>query len=242
MSGRLLRKPVATVAACWLLGVALYAATEPLWLAAGFVVFLLTPLAAVAVYGAAGARLRSHRLAGFTVTAGAFTNRPWRPVAAMSLAAGHLAGPGLVTLPSASGPLDVVLSLMSAPVLGFGLIIGATVAPTLVLSPAGLECRGVGWPATSWDGVGGAEHVTDGPRASRGVRLTLLGPYGRQRTEVIPRGFDLDYSFLTATIRYYLAHPEHRTAIGTDAELVRLVSAVAADGHGRPLEVTGAGA
>ncbi|GAA1653032.1 hypothetical protein GCM10009679_67870 [Saccharothrix algeriensis] len=93
----------------------------------------------------------------------------------------------------------------------------------------------------SWDGIVGASLVVDWPRAGRGVQLTLIGPNGRQRIEMIPRGFDLDYPFLTEAIRHYIAHPEHRAAIGTDAELVRLISAVTADRNDRQVEVTGAG-
>ncbi|WP_212843852.1 hypothetical protein [Catellatospora sp. IY07-71] len=241
MPRRLVRKQVLTAAACWLLGAALFAVAEPLWQAAGFFVFLLVPLTAVLIYWLVAERMRARRPAGFSVTADSFTNRPWRPIAAMFLTSGHLAGPKLIALLAASGPLDAVLSLFEAAMLSMLWVIGAVVAPRLVLSPAGLDCRGVGFPAASWDGIVDAELVVDGPRASRGVRLTLIGPYGRKRTETIPRGFDLDYPFLTAAIRHYIAHPEHRAAIGTDAELLRLIS-VTADQHDREVEVTGPGA
>ncbi|WP_203752645.1 hypothetical protein [Catellatospora bangladeshensis] len=142
MPRRLVRKQVLTAAASWLLGAALFAATEPLWQAAGFFVFLLTPLAALAAYSLAAERRRARRPAGFTVTAGSFTCRPWRPIAAMFLTAGHLAGPKLVASASASGALDVVLSLFLAATFSMLFVIGAVVTPRLVLSPTGLECRG----------------------------------------------------------------------------------------------------
>ncbi|WP_212839972.1 hypothetical protein [Catellatospora sp. IY07-71] len=203
-------------------------ATEPLWQSGGLAGYLLVPLTVLAVYSVAVWRW-PWPSAGFQVVAGSFTTTPRWPNGGMFIAGGYLAAPHLAAIPSGSGAADLVANLAGAASMSLVISIIPALRPRLILTPAGLEGRGLGFPSASWDGITGAELVEAGPRVGRGVRLTLVGPTRRERTETIPRGFAVDYTFLTAAIRHYIDHPEHRTAIGTEAERQRLRSVVGAD-------------
>lgn len=51
---------------------------------------------------------------------------------------------------------------------------------------------------------------------------------GTPQAPVIGLQLEIDPAFLAEAIRWYAEHPEHRAAIGTPAELDRLVAAVTA--------------
>ncbi len=96
------------------------------------------------------------------------------------------------------------------------------------LRPDGLWQRGItGWLIIPWDASPTVPALPPSPTA-RTVRLKYGRPelvrrhglhvYGhRLHTE------DIDPRFLCTAIRYYIAHPEHRSAIGTHDEYERVV-------------------
>lgn len=96
------------------------------------------------------------------------------------------------------------------------------------LRPDGLWQRGInGWLVVPWDAAPAVPTLPPSPRATT-VPLT----YGRPelvRRHGLPvpghalRTRDIDPRLVTAAIRYYVAHPEHRPAIGTQAEHDRLL-------------------
>ncbi|WP_144123025.1 hypothetical protein [Catellatospora sichuanensis] len=220
--------PAATAALCWPLGTALGLATEPLWQSGGLAGYLLVPLAVLVVYSVAVWRW-PWPSTGFQVMTGSFTTTPRWPNGGMFIVGGYLAAPHLAAIPSGSGTADLVIPLALAASWSLGISLIPALRPRLILTPAGLDGRGLGFPSASWDAITDAELVEAGPRVGRGVRLTLVGPNGRERTETIPRGFAVGYPFLAAAIRHYIDHPEHRTAIGTEAERQRLRSVVGAE-------------
>lgn len=92
------------------------------------------------------------------------------------------------------------------------------------LRPDGLWQRGLtGWLVVPWDAAPIMPTLPPRPNADT-VRLEYGRPelvrrhglhvYGRRRLHTR----DIDPRFITAATRYYLAHPEHRSAIGTRAE------------------------
>ncbi|GHJ47702.1 hypothetical protein Cs7R123_50440 [Catellatospora sp. TT07R-123] len=214
---------VATAVLCWPLGIVLGLVAEPWRQSGGIAAYLLIPLAVLAAWSLAVWRW-PWRPTGFQVLAGSFTATQRWPNGGMFTVGGYLAAPHLAALSSSSSMADAVGTLADIPVMSVFMLIIPFLQPRLVLTPAGLECPGLGFIRTSWDGITSAEFVKTGPRAARGVRLTLVGPNRRERAETIPRGFAVDYMFLTAAIRHYLDHPEHRAAIGTAAESQRLKS------------------
>lgn len=96
------------------------------------------------------------------------------------------------------------------------------------LRPDGVWQRGItGWLVVPWDAVPTVPALPPAPTAR-----TVLLKYGRP--ELVPlhglhvhrqrlRTDDIDPRFVCAAIRYYLDHPQHRPAIGTQAEYDRVV-------------------
>ncbi|MEV6599172.1 hypothetical protein AB0M36_20280 [Actinoplanes sp. NPDC051346] len=96
------------------------------------------------------------------------------------------------------------------------------------LRPDGVWQRGItGWLVIPWDAVPIVPTLPPSPTA-RTVRLAFGRPelVHRRGLHVYRnclRTDDIDPRFLCAAIRYYLAHPQHRTAIGTQAEHDRVL-------------------
>lgn len=96
------------------------------------------------------------------------------------------------------------------------------------LRPDGLWQRGItGWLVVPWDAAPAVPTLPPPPRA-----ITVPLAYGRpelvRRRGLHVRGYalhtdEIDPRLITAAIRYYVAHPEHRPAIGTQAEHDRLL-------------------
>lgn len=104
--------------------------------------------------------------------------------------------------------------------------------PSVTLKPTGLTIRRLRRQSEiSWDDLapGGPP-----PPAKRTSQITLYLKRPRPGTvlpasETMPIGrLHLNPEFLTAAIRHYVEQPEQRNAIGTEAELTRLRSGLAA--------------
>ncbi|GLI03767.1 hypothetical protein [Phytohabitans aurantiacus] len=109
------------------------------------------------------------------------------------------------------------------------------------LRPDGLWQHGfTGWLVIPWDASPTVPTLPPSPGAIS-VRLRFGRPdlVRRHGLPVYRRSLrtqDVDPGFITAAIRYYVAHPEHRPAIGTRAEYERLMPQLtsAEDGCGLP--------
>ncbi|MGK5445676.1 hypothetical protein ACSNN7_28170 [Micromonospora sp. URMC 105] len=102
--------------------------------------------------------------------------------------------------------------------------------PRLILDESGMTLRGVGKGRTvRWDRL-----LPGGPPAPAGKVFAALvlseqptSPAGRPVPRQLAVGpLHVDRAFLAATVRHYVEHPEHRSAIGTAPELERLRAAV----------------
>jgi hypothetical protein len=171
--------------------------------------------------------------ATFTVTGETFEAPPNRrhtiEMAAFVLVLTSQAALAIDRLGAGGGAFDAVLSVLFG-LLAAGLLTRALLVPTTVeLSADGLRIPGrlhrveVPWaairPGTPW-----------APRL-RTQKLELLINTGylvrppaerRPRLDVPIDVLDIHPWFLADAIRYYVAHPEHRAAIGRPAELERL--------------------
>ncbi|MEV4618177.1 hypothetical protein AB0J74_05575 [Asanoa sp. NPDC049573] len=136
---------------------------------------------------------------------------------------------GIDWIASDGGAVDVALSALPALLAAALLLHSLLIPPTVELRPEGLRIPGrlhrvdVPWeairPGTPW-----------APRL-RTQKLELLIGTGylvrpprerRPRLDVPIDVLDIHPWFLADAIRYYVAHPEHRAAIGRPAELERL--------------------
>lgn len=97
------------------------------------------------------------------------------------------------------------------------------------LRPDGLRQRGItGWLVVPWEASPTVPTLPPSPRATT-VPLTYDRPELVRRHGLHVHGYalrtqDIDPRLITAAIRYYVAHPEHRPAIGTRAEHDRLMT------------------
>jgi len=124
--------------------------------------------------------------------------------------------------------LDLALDLFWAPLIAV-LIASGWPATSVQLRPEGLWQQGIGgWLVVPWDASPTVPRLPP-PAYAHTVSLT----YGRadlvRRTGIHVHGrrlrtTDIDPWLITAAIRYYVAYPEHRPAIGTKAEHDRLMS------------------
>ncbi|MEU8262809.1 hypothetical protein AB0C02_19545 [Micromonospora sp. NPDC048999] len=98
------------------------------------------------------------------------------------------------------------------------------------LRPEGVRVREVwGTLTVPWDAspMGQAYRPADQPRILRlaCARPELVRRRGRVAKETLPAD-NIDAQFLADAIRHYVLHPEHRVAIGTEAEHRRLQAAL----------------
>jgi hypothetical protein len=107
-------------------------------------------------------------------------------------------------------------------------VAGAWRDQSVQLRPDGLWQRGItGWLVVPWDAAPTVPPLPLPPRATT-VPLMFGRPELVRRHGLHLPGYalhtqDIDPRFITAAIRYYVAHPEHRLAIGTRAEHDRLI-------------------
>ncbi|MEU7999577.1 hypothetical protein AB0B66_00165 [Catellatospora sp. NPDC049111] len=104
--------------------------------------------------------------------------------------------------------------------------------PAVTLTPAGIEFRNM-WRTgrVTW-----AEQAADA-LGTTATRLVLAVPRagGQPRQLRIAKNFvHVAETFLTRASRHYAEHPEHRAAIGTEAELARLRAALSVGGPADP--------
>ncbi|MEU8079811.1 hypothetical protein AB0B31_30720 [Catellatospora citrea] len=183
----------------------------------GFVVFLLLPVPLTLALVASLRRLTAGA-DGFDAVPGAFRVRTDPALQAAFLYFGYLTGMSII-----AGDLLGLLAVV-APMIGIAFV------PQFVLTPTRLELPWSGIPVMPWDQLMAVEVVPVGRRASRrALRFTLSGPGRRPRTETLPLGRAQDGTFLARALQHYAAHPEHRAAIGTEAELRRLREVLAAE-------------
>jgi hypothetical protein len=96
------------------------------------------------------------------------------------------------------------------------------------LRPDGLWQRGItGWLVVPWDAAPAVPTLPPPPRANT-VPLTYGQPDLVRRHGLHVHGYalrtqDIDPRLITAAIRHYVAHPEHRPEIGTQTEHDRLM-------------------
>ncbi|MEV4413507.1 hypothetical protein [Catellatospora sp. NPDC049609] len=151
---------------------------------------------------------------GFRALPGRFQTQAAPGLYSIVVLVGYLAAPGLL-----SG--DPWALVVVAPLVGFAFL------PRFMLTPAGLDLRPFGLPAVPWAQLAAVEVLPGGWRGrQRLLRITQQPPAGRPRVESVPLWPARDSTFLVDAIRHYVAHPEHRAAIGAEAELRRLREAL----------------
>lgn len=134
---------------------------------------------------------------------------------------GRMAGVGVIVIGWAVGGLTfslVVPSLM--------LIAGGAIQfwPRVKLTPRHLIVRNLISRRILWERI-----PPDGVHQYKltGVEVDVYSSMGHWRTVVMrPVTSHVSEEFLVATIEHYAKHPEHRAAIGTQAELSRLQAAL----------------
>jgi hypothetical protein len=118
----------------------------------------------------------------------------------------------------------------------------------VALSPQGLRVRKLRWTAILWDQLvpGGPDlppraafspgrsvsrHVLKQSPGVGEVRLAVLNQAKSDYSwfSVKTGSLAVDPHFLAAAVRHYVDHPEHRPAIGSEAELIRLRAALDAE-------------
>lgn len=162
----------------------------------------------------------------------AFSTAP-RPVFVFTALAFLLLGTGMVGNVIRDWGSDPFLS-DQLPGLGWGAIALLHVAlawrdTSVQLRPEGLWQRGItGWLIIPWDASPTVPTLPPPPNAGT-VRLNFGRPelvrrQGLHAYRDRVRTFDIEPWLVTAAIRYYVTHPEHRPAIGTSAEYDRLRS------------------
>ncbi|MFU8871749.1 hypothetical protein [Micromonospora sp. SL4-19] len=133
----------------------------------------------------------------------------------------RLGTPGaLASLPSAAGMLVFAALFVVAAWRGLG----------VRLQPEGVRVRAVwGTLTVPWEAlpVGQTHRPADQPTTLRlaCARPDLVRRRGRVAKETLPTD-NIDAQFLADAIRYYVLHPEHRAAIGTEVEHRRLHDAL----------------
>lgn len=214
-----------------LLGVGLRAAVAPLWhtdrpggpawLLVLAAVLLLPALLALVL--AAGLRRLTAADDGCEAAAGSLRVLPTPAVNALFLPLGYLVANAVVT------------GAWYGPLILFVVVAGLALVPQLVLTPDHLELRWSGIPPIPWEQLVDAEPVAVGRRRTvRALRLTRSWPGRRPGQETLPLGFAQNPGFVVDAVRHYLAHPEHRPAVGTEAELRRLRAVLRPVGSAAP--------
>jgi hypothetical protein len=122
------------------------------------------------------------------------------------------------TADSGSAALDIGLSALFVAAVAALLVHAWLVPPELELSPEGVRVASRLRPVTvPWEAL---HHGTPWAPRLRTQRLELVTRTGFHRVPVDV--LDIHPWFLADAIRYYVAHPEHRAAIGRGAEHERL--------------------
>ncbi|MEU8079810.1 hypothetical protein AB0B31_30715 [Catellatospora citrea] len=103
--------------------------------------------------------------------------------------------------------------------------------PRIVLTPEHLAVRVWRTRRFAWDSLAPGGPVPPAPRQHQ-LALLVSRPGGGHDQRSLPlRWAYVDGTFLAWVIRHYAEHPEHRTAIGTAAELRRLRAALGHPDH-----------
>lgn len=160
----------------------------------------------------------------------AFFAPPRREVGFLPVLAGFLPYQGVTTWAGSDGDawLRALAAFFALASVAF-VTLGLRDAPSVELTPEGIVHRrhekrwSVPWEALDPTGQVGS------PGKLRAVSLPIHRPelvrasgWGRGRSLVAVGDVDVVPEQLANTIRYYLAHPEHRAAIGTPEEYARL--------------------
>jgi hypothetical protein len=201
--------------------------------------------AAVMSLAALGNRPKS-RPTRFVVTAGGFLAPPLMDQRRMAIPLLLLTGPMLGSqwvLLNGSGPAGAVLfavfTTIFVGVVAFLWFVGSR--PFLQLTATGLR-----WDAQvfrrsiPWEALAPGGPPRPGPTDSKLILATVrpdlvteaglhLGT-GTPQAPVVSLQLKVHPAFLADAIRWYAEHPEHRAAIGTQAELERLVAALTGAG------------
>ncbi|MEU3454177.1 hypothetical protein ABZ671_11305 [Micromonospora sp. NPDC006766] len=128
------------------------------------------------------------------------------------------------------GSLGFLPSAVLTLVLAVLVVVAAWRGLGVQLRPEGVRVREVwGTLTVPWEAlpVGQVHRPADQPRTLHlaCARPELVRRRGRVAKETLPTD-NIDAQFLADAIRYYVLHPEHRTAIGTEAEYRRLRDAL----------------
>jgi hypothetical protein len=112
--------------------------------------------------------------------------------------------------------------------------------PQVLLDPHGLTIRRLSSTTIAWDDLAPGGPPAPANRAPRHITVYLTGPdplHRSRKSQNIPtRRLHIDPTFLAATIRHYVDHPEDRPAIGTPEEMTHLQTAIAAPTTGHPID------
>ncbi|MFF5174244.1 hypothetical protein ACFY3U_16615 [Micromonospora sp. NPDC000089] len=148
------------------------------------------------------------------------------------------------TVVSAGAPdrstLDVGLAVMFAAIAIFSVLLGWFGLPGIELTTEGItHSRHERQWFVPWAALGTDGRVDVGWRSgNRVIWLPVARPelvragrgWGRGSRSVAVREVDAAPALVAGAIRHYLAHPEHRAAIGTEAEYARLRAALLSGG------------
>ncbi len=215
------------------------------YLRPAFLVELLLPLVLAILLPFGGYHLVIRRYARPPAT---FTATPDGFVAPTAPRSGYwaiLAGSLLGSVPATdAGPggrvliTDPVLLGMSAVLAALCVALGALAlwrGPRIRLTPSGVEARARRTRRYAWESLAPGGPPAPAPKQSE-LALAVGRADGSHRMGIVTfREVYVDGAFLAAAIRHYAEEPAHRAAIGTEAELHRLRSALGVAG-GSPAE------
>lgn len=211
---------------------------EDAYLLPAFLVRLLVPLLLAVVLPFGGYHLVIRRYARppatFTATPDGFVAPSAPRNGYWAVLAGSLLGGVPFTEAGFGGRVlvtDPVLLALSAVYAAACVALGVWVlwrGPRIRLTPSGVEARSRLTRRYSWDSLAPGGPPAPAPR-QRELALAVARPDGSHRMGIVTfREVYVDGAFLAAAIRHYAEHPAHRPAIGTDAELERLRTALTA--------------
>ncbi|KKJ95512.1 hypothetical protein [Micromonospora sp. HK10] len=163
--------------------------------------------------------------------AGAFFAPPQRGILYGPAVAGYFVYYAIYTLTGSAVDGWDVFFMAAYLLVAAGIVIGSwRLVPFVTLTPEGVA-SGAPRPMTvvPWEAIGAGAPTGPGA-AGRFLRLPIARPelvrrslgWPRRGAFVVVRELTVAPDFLAAAIRYYVAHPEHRAAIGTAQEYDRL--------------------